>query len=135
MRYNQQCTTATCRFTVEELDYWKAGDVVVPENAPLTINNLNFKTVPPHGMSSCVGSSCSWWLSTGGLDCSGEGGCELPASLQKAGHHEPHPRGPTGRQIAARSREPLKSLKTDEQHINKTIIFSFVLLSISRIFF
>lgn len=47
MRYNQQCTTATCRFTVEELDYWKAGDVVVPENAPLTINNLNFKTVPP----------------------------------------------------------------------------------------
>jgi NADH dehydrogenase (ubiquinone) 1 alpha subcomplex subunit 9 len=32
------------RFTVEELDYWKAGDVVVPENAPLTINNLNFST-------------------------------------------------------------------------------------------
>jgi NADH dehydrogenase (ubiquinone) 1 alpha subcomplex subunit 9 len=28
------------RYTVEELDYWRAGDVVVPEQAPLTIKDL-----------------------------------------------------------------------------------------------
>jgi len=32
------------RFTVEELDYWKAGDLVVPDNAPFTIQDLNLST-------------------------------------------------------------------------------------------
>jgi hypothetical protein len=107
-----------CRFTVEELDYWKAGDVVVPDNASLTISDLGLPTVvtsPPTTRICCrlgrrerrltVSSLFAFFFffTTEGLDCSGKGGCELPAPLQKARHHEPHPRRPNGCQSAASS--------------------------------